>query len=81
MRTKLFVLLLVLLFTAAVMGLSFVLVSWNLRTRPAPDDIVEGVREVAGRSPELQALYQSALEDGVLTMVEASKILSAAEDD
>jgi hypothetical protein len=70
----------ILLSIGLVVCLSTLWISYSLRRHSVPAEIAEGVREVVRRSPHLQSMYDAALEDGVLTMVEANRILGAAEN-
>ena len=80
MRAKILVPSAVILLLALVAFMSTMWISYTLRSHSVPADIAEGVRQVVEQSPHLQPLYTAAVEDGVLTMVEANEILAAAED-
>ena len=68
---------------ALVWGLAFVVVvglwAWyDLRTKPANDRIQAGVRQIIKEEPSLEPMYSDAMGDGVLTILEAKRIVDAA---
>jgi hypothetical protein len=60
-----------LLFVAVVGGWAW----YDLSTRQAKPELVEGVKKLLAKDPSLQPLYDEAMKDGVLTTFEAGRIV------
>ena len=81
MRTTVLVVLTVLLSVGLVAVISTAWISYSLRSHPVAPDIADRILDVIERYPHLKPLHVEAMEDGVLTMVEANRILDAYESE
>ena len=79
MRTTVLVVLIVLLSVGLVAVISTAWISYSLRSHAVNSDIADGILHVIEQYPHLKPQYDEAMEDGVLTMVEANHILAVAE--
>ncbi|MFK7819990.1 MAG: hypothetical protein AB8G99_14805 [Planctomycetaceae bacterium] len=80
MRNSWFVPFLLIAFIVLLVGLSVGIVYYRLNHQAVSAEIRRGVEQVIQSSPQLRPMYESAMEDETLTMVEANKIIAAAED-
>lgn len=53
---------------------------YDLQTKPANQNIQTGVQKIVRGEPRLQPLYDAALADGTLSVMEANKILNKANE-
>lgn len=79
MRRSILVLILLIAFIGLLVGLGVTTIAYQLHYQPVSSEIAEGIRRVADSSPELRSLYESAMQDDVLTLTEANKIMATAE--
>ena len=69
-----------LLIAAIVVIVGGVWALFELRTKPANDKIQSGVRKIVDQEPRVKPLYDQAMTDGVLTILEANEIVDKANE-
>jgi hypothetical protein len=65
----------------AVVVIGAVLWAWlDLRSKPANEQIQEGVRQILKTEPRVRSMYDEAMTDGILTALEANAIVNRANE-
>lgn len=62
-----------------VIAASTILIQYQLRNEPVTPALANDLRRLVGQHPHLQAMYDVALKDGRITLLEAEALIKAAE--